>query len=281
MSFITCDWSGTMPFKPSISPLSFVTSLARSPAAAGATGPAGCAVPARAAPPASEATATKITTVLSHERMHSSHRLDRAGLLPGDKGPERAAACREHDDEPRRRLPEREQAEGRERETHIGRTPDRARPYRVIERGQEKPDDRRVDPSQRLLKAGSPADCGPEGERSHDQQERWQEDRHQCECGAGDAVGPRSHDGAEVGGEGEERTRHGLGGAVAGHELLAGHPAGRDDLCLQQRKDDVASAKDQRPGAEKAVEDDRKSTRLNSSHRCISYAVFCLKKKKN
>src|SRR5437879_11574372 len=27
-------------------------------------------------------------------------------------------------------------------------------------------------------------------------------------------------------------------------------------------------------------EPDRKSTRLNSSHRCISYAVFCLKKKK-
>src|SRR5437879_7715625 len=28
------------------------------------------------------------------------------------------------------------------------------------------------------------------------------------------------------------------------------------------------------------AERDRKSTRLNSSHRCISYAVFCLKKKK-
>src|SRR5437762_8628056 len=27
------------------------------------------------------------------------------------------------------------------------------------------------------------------------------------------------------------------------------------------------------------VASDRKSTRLNSSHRCISYAVFCLKKK--
>src|SRR5260370_20436649 len=26
---------------------------------------------------------------------------------------------------------------------------------------------------------------------------------------------------------------------------------------------------------------DRKSTRLNSSHTCISYAVFCLKKKKD
>src|SRR5436189_3077629 len=29
-----------------------------------------------------------------------------------------------------------------------------------------------------------------------------------------------------------------------------------------------------------AMSRDRKSTRLNSSHRCISYAVFCLKKKK-
>src|SRR5437764_6857517 len=28
------------------------------------------------------------------------------------------------------------------------------------------------------------------------------------------------------------------------------------------------------------AQSDRKSTRLNSSHRCISYAVFCLKKKK-
>src|SRR5437763_4867443 len=29
------------------------------------------------------------------------------------------------------------------------------------------------------------------------------------------------------------------------------------------------------------IRKDRKSTRLNSSHRCISYAVFCLKKKKH
>src|SRR3712207_7500344 len=34
------------------------------------------------------------------------------------------------------------------------------------------------------------------------------------------------------------------------------------------------------PGGEPA-EQDRKSTRLNSSHANISYAVFCLKKKKN
>src|SRR2546427_1160166 len=37
---------------------------------------------------------------------------------------------------------------------------------------------------------------------------------------------------------------------------------------------------DQGPAQWEAVEQDRKSTRLNSSHSQISYAVFCLKKKK-
>src|SRR5256885_2927424 len=35
-----------------------------------------------------------------------------------------------------------------------------------------------------------------------------------------------------------------------------------------------------RPGFQHPLELDRKSTRLNSSHLVISYAVFCLKKKK-
>src|SRR5438477_6112781 len=35
------------------------------------------------------------------------------------------------------------------------------------------------------------------------------------------------------------------------------------------------------PGEAVGFELDRKSTRLNSSHMSISYAVFCLKKKKN
>src|SRR2546430_12438849 len=35
----------------------------------------------------------------------------------------------------------------------------------------------------------------------------------------------------------------------------------------------------QRPYPEESYEQDRKSTRLNSSHSQISYAVFCLKKK--
>src|SRR5437764_8026585 len=34
------------------------------------------------------------------------------------------------------------------------------------------------------------------------------------------------------------------------------------------------------PSLSRKAARDRKSTRLNSSHRCISYAVFCLKKKK-
>src|SRR5689334_24080319 len=34
------------------------------------------------------------------------------------------------------------------------------------------------------------------------------------------------------------------------------------------------------PRGTTGVEEDRKSTRLNSSHSSISYAVFCLKKKK-
>src|SRR5258708_23451768 len=35
------------------------------------------------------------------------------------------------------------------------------------------------------------------------------------------------------------------------------------------------------PGYRHQSAEDRKSTRLNSSHQIISYAVFCLKKKKN
>src|SRR5437764_2284684 len=45
---------------------------------------------------------------------------------------------------------------------------------------------------------------------------------------------------------------------------------------------DVPAAQAERPHRplELGQRRDRKSTRLNSSHRCISYAVFCLKKKK-
>src|SRR3712207_7642915 len=55
---------------------------------------------------------------------------------------------------------------------------------------------------------------------------------------------------------------------VAAGELVVGVPAVGDDL--RRAADDVA----------RIPLRDRKSTRLNSSHANISYAVFCLKKKK-
>src|SRR5437762_3655864 len=49
------------------------------------------------------------------------------------------------------------------------------------------------------------------------------------------------------------------------------------DLQTQLQKQALAEGVDV---ADHGDVQDRKSTRLNSSHRCISYAVFCLKKKK-
>src|SRR5690348_17874064 len=49
-----------------------------------------------------------------------------------------------------------------------------------------------------------------------------------------------------------------------------------------QQRADIVGALERRYGkkVEAEVDVDRKSTRLNSSHPSISYAVFCLKKKK-
>src|SRR5437762_5786597 len=44
-----------------------------------------------------------------------------------------------------------------------------------------------------------------------------------------------------------------------------------------EKKDDDTLAKRMAALCDVYVNEDRKSTRLNSSHRCISYAVFCLK----
>src|SRR5438067_3835545 len=49
--------------------------------------------------------------------------------------------------------------------------------------------------------------------------------------------------------------------------------------CRQRRPDDQLQPVFRRP-EERLHGEDRKSTRLNSSHVSISYAVFCLKKKK-
>src|SRR3712207_7640316 len=65
---------------------------------------------------------------------------------------------------------------------------------------------------------------------------------------------------------------------------LARAPVGVDDHRQAGRVDeaDAAEVEDQplRLAALELHQTDRKSTRLNSSHANISYAVFCLKKKK-
>src|SRR2546430_5734006 len=50
-------------------------------------------------------------------------------------------------------------------------------------------------------------------------------------------------------------------------------------LALFGRFHDDGYARGKRGVTEMTLEEDRKSTRLNSSHSQISYAVFCLKKK--
>src|SRR5437762_12413602 len=47
------------------------------------------------------------------------------------------------------------------------------------------------------------------------------------------------------------------------------------------QRDNRSHKKARAADPERESRTDRKSTRLNSSHRCISYAVFCLKKKKD
>src|SRR3712207_6952503 len=74
-----------------------------------------------------------------------------------------------------------------------------------------------------------------------------------------------------------------------GHELRAGALDAegarvRADVALQRDDGHLGQGRPHRlDGAVGGgvVDQDRKSTRLNSSHANISYAVFCLKKKKN
>src|SRR3989442_7020492 len=74
----------------------------------------------------------------------------------------------------------------------------------------------------------------------------------------------RSHNGAHP----DHRQREGIGAAWAGRCRL---PDGAQVVLHAQGEEEAALLVRER---------DRKSTRLNSSHVRISYAVFCLKKKK-
>src|SRR3712207_7239501 len=70
--------------------------------------------------------------------------------------------------------------------------------------------------------------------------------------------------------------RSAVRGAAGGGGGTGGRARGADRGGAAHRAGDAAAA----AGHGAAAREDRKSTRLNSSHANISYAVFCLKKKK-
>src|SRR5439155_4559826 len=70
----------------------------------------------------------------------------------------------------------------------------------------------------------------------------------------------------------EARRDHGRGRRKLGDARSPGRPPAREGGAARLRFRTVGSRRHRR---------DRKSTRLNSSHVAISYAVFCLKKKKS
>src|SRR2546422_4949401 len=73
------------------------------------------------------------------------------------------------------------------------------------------------------------------------------------------------------------------GGESPDRELAVRDPATRDDPQATDRAVELSQVRRAVPQSGSVLllqERDRKSTRLNSSHGYISYAVFCLKKKK-
>src|SRR5256885_6875146 len=82
------------------------------------------------------------------------------------------------------------------------------------------------------------------------------------------------------------RSRH-CGEPATPSRATGGHPAPREPLPAEVRHRDGSdhpgplSRGPRLPRGVPLAREDRKSTRLNSSHLVISYAVFCLKKKKN
>src|SRR3712207_7468180 len=61
-------------------------------------------------------------------------------------------------------------------------------------------------------------------------------------------------------------------------ELVVARHEDRPELGVERHR---AHVRDRMREVDQLDPEDRKSTRLNSSHANISYAVFCLKKKKN
>src|SRR5690348_628185 len=122
---------------------------------------------------------------------------------------------------------------------------DRARPNRRIQRSQQQSDHSGVDAFQSGLEDRHRAKQVPKRKCTSDQEKRSEENCYESEKRSRPSIRLSSHDRAEVSGESKKRARHGLGSAVARHELFVGHPSGAYNLRLEQRQDNVAPAKNQ------------------------------------
>src|SRR2546430_11762483 len=67
---------------------------------------------------------------------------------------------------------------------------------------------------------------------------------------------------------------------AAGNILQDSQRAQENEQERREREQEAREREQERREREQEAREDRKSTRLNSSHSQISYAVFCLKKKK-
>src|SRR5262245_65348961 len=74
------------------------------------------------------------------------------------------------------------------------------------------------------------------------------------------------------------RSGRGAPGGARGGPIAGAAQPSRAALSVQQPAQHRGASEGERPLRGRSAED-RKSTRLNSSHLGISYAVFCLKKK--
>src|SRR2546426_3990246 len=96
------------------------------------------------------------------------------------------------------------------------------------------------------------------------------QDRHAERCGQAERPQPEASHGSVEAAPGLGKDHHRFAGLQQPHRLARRARISRLDLDGKR-----AQTADEPP-----EERDRKSTRLNSSHLVISYAVFCLKKKK-
>ena len=168
-----------------------------------------------------------------------------------------AGDCQGDDDGPGGDSPEREECVGEECCGDVARGVDAFGEDGGVEGGEEDSDDGGVGAAEGGLGPGLGAERVPERESAADEEPGGEEDGEE----APEAVEPGGdlrlavHGGAEVGGEGEEWAGDGLGGAVAGEELVVGEPVARDDFGAEEWEDDVAAAEDEGAGAVEAVEE--------------------------